>query len=132
MSPLQCAPFGDDRADDAAGGQDARPADDDAWPAADAAAGPLELMRFATEYMRQHGTWVQAMETENGEPGGGGGGLYDRDTRRTILESLVIVSHVAHSFLRHPEPEVRDAAETLTTGTAALIGRLFHAVHYIR
>lgn len=48
-----------------------------------------------------------------------------RRARQLLLDHLVDMAHVAHGYLRHNDPDVRDAAELLTAGTACLIGRVY-------
>lgn len=84
----------------------------------DGRSGSLELMRFAVEQMYEQAEWVYELETStNGT----------RDQRRYVLDSLVNMAHVGHRYLRHGDPEVREAADLLTTGTAYLIGRMYAA-----
>lgn len=84
----------------------------------DGQGGSLELMRFAVEQMYEQADWVYELETStNGT----------RDQRRYVLDSLVNMAHVGHRYLRHGDPEVREAADLLTTGTAYLIGRMYAA-----
>lgn len=137
MSPRQGDPPGGGYVDDvvaAGGGEDrAWPVDENVaapgeWPAGhvDGAVGPMELLRFATQRMHEHGTWVRAMVTYGDEVRVGD--VYDREMRHLVLDSLVIMSHVAHCYLRHGDADVRGAAEALTTATADLIGRMVHTV----
>lgn len=46
--------------------------------------------------------------------------------RRRLIDGLVDAAHLAHRHLRHDDPDVRREAETLTVGTAFLIGRLYY------
>lgn len=130
MSPRQCA-GGGGYVDEVAGDEGswpvngAHPAVDGNEAEADPAAGPLELLWFNTERLRVHGAWVQLV-MENAHPE-----VRQHDfgeMRCMVLESLLIMSHTAHSYLRHHDADVREAAETLTTVAAELIGRIFHNV----
>lgn len=80
--------------------------------------GALELMRFAIGQMYTQADWVGLLETADG---------HDAWHRTLVLECLLDMSHVGHSFLRHHNRHVRKAAERLTSGTAYLIGRMYTA-----
>lgn len=80
--------------------------------------GPLELMRFAVGQMYEQAEWVHELETSSNST---------RDQRRMVLDSLVDMAHAGHRFLRHDDPDVQEAADLLTTGTAYLIGRMYAA-----
>lgn len=88
--------------------------------------GPLELMQFAIRRMHDHVDWVQELEV-NAATASPATAVSDgvRARRNLVMDSLVTMAHVAHRFLRHGDPEVREAAELLTTGTACLIGRMY-------
>lgn len=88
--------------------------------------GPLELMQFAVGQMNEHVEWVNELE-ENAASASPATAINDgvRARRHLVMDSLVTIAHVAHRFLRHNDPRVREAAELLTTGTACLIGRMY-------
>lgn len=78
--------------------------------------GVFELMRFTLRQMNEQLGHVRELEAANGT------------VRDRVLDSLVDMAHVAHRFLRHDDPDIRQAAEALTTGTAHLISRMYAMV----
>lgn len=92
--------------------------------------GTFELMRFALRQLNEHFERVYELETSAATVTDAVAAMATandvlRARRHMLLDSLVDMAHVAHHFLRHNDPDVRQAAEVLTTGTAHLIGRMY-------
>lgn len=94
-------------------------------PALGGGGSTLEMMTFTVNQMYEHAEWVNELESLAKITAISTRSV-DRVRRlqRNLLDSLVILAHVAHRFLRHGDPVIRAVAELLTTGTAFLIGRL--------
>jgi len=86
--------------------------------------GSLEMMLFTVNQMYEHAMLVHELEslamiTSISV-------VRVRRLQQKLLDSLLVLAHIAHRFLLHGDPVVRAAAELLTTGTAVLIGRLYN------
>lgn len=86
--------------------------------------GPLEMMLFTVNQMYEHAMLVNELESIAMIKSISG--VRVRRLQWKLLDSLVVLAHIAHRFLLHGDRAVRAAAELLTTGTAFLIGRLYN------
>lgn len=86
---------------------------------------PLELIQL-TNQMYEHADWVIELESLATIASISARSVaHVRRLWQNLLDSLLVLAHVAHRFLRNGDPDVRAAAELLTSGTAQLIGRLY-------